>query len=115
LDPRDRDFISELLHSKIATGGGGESSKIETTSLRTVEETLDAPGRAQTVANRPPGNSRAACRLPATASYLAKSECSALRVPRFARTIAACRFAERLEQLLKAVECSRYLSVCTYR
>jgi hypothetical protein len=73
LDPRDRDFISELLHSKIATGGGGESSKIETTSLPTVEETLDAPGRAQTVANRPPGNSRAACRLPATASYLASA------------------------------------------
>jgi hypothetical protein len=42
---------------------------------------------------------------------LAKSERSALRVPRFARTIAACRFAERLQQLLKAVECSLYLSI----
>ncbi len=39
----------------IAIGGGGALSKIETTSLLTVEETLDALGRAQTVAYRPPG------------------------------------------------------------
>jgi hypothetical protein len=72
-------------------------------------------GCAWPCADRRPETSRAACPLPATASYLAKSERSALRVPRFARTIAACRFAERLEQLLKAVECSLYLSICTNR
>ena len=39
----------------IAIGGGGALSKIETTPLLTVEETLDALGRAQAVAYRPPG------------------------------------------------------------
>ena len=39
----------------IAIGGGGALSKIETTPLLTVEETLNALGRAQAVAYRPPG------------------------------------------------------------
>jgi uncharacterized protein with GYD domain len=39
----------------IAIGGGGALSKIETTPLLTVEETLQALGRAQAVAYRPPG------------------------------------------------------------
>jgi uncharacterized protein with GYD domain len=39
----------------IAIGSGGALSKIETTPLLTVEETLDALGRAQAVAYRPPG------------------------------------------------------------
>src|SRR6187431_1037426 len=39
----------------IAIGGGGALSKIETTPLLTVEETLDALGRASSVAYRPPG------------------------------------------------------------
>ena len=42
----------------IAIGGGGALSKIETTSLLTVEETLDALGRAQTVAYCRPERSR---------------------------------------------------------
>jgi len=39
----------------IAIGSGGALSKIETTVLLTVEETLDALRRAQAVAYRPPG------------------------------------------------------------
>ena len=39
----------------IAISGGGALSKFETTRLLTVEETLDALGRAQVVAYRPPG------------------------------------------------------------
>jgi uncharacterized protein with GYD domain len=39
----------------IAIGGGGALSKIETTRLLTIEETLDALGRAQGIAYRPPG------------------------------------------------------------
>jgi len=39
----------------IAIGSGGALSKIETTPLLTVEETLDALGRARVVAYRPPG------------------------------------------------------------
>jgi uncharacterized protein with GYD domain len=39
----------------IAIGSGGALSKIETTPLLTVEETLDALGRARAVAYRPPG------------------------------------------------------------
>ena len=39
----------------IAIGGGGALSKIETTPLLTVEETLEALKRAQAVAYRPPG------------------------------------------------------------
>jgi uncharacterized protein with GYD domain len=39
----------------IAIGGGGAVSKFETTKLLTVEETLDALGRAQTIGYRPPG------------------------------------------------------------
>ena len=39
----------------IAIGGGGALSKFETTSLLTVEETLEALGRANTVAYHPPG------------------------------------------------------------
>jgi uncharacterized protein with GYD domain len=39
----------------IAIGGGGALSKIETTRLLTVEETLEALSRAQAVAYRPPG------------------------------------------------------------
>ena len=39
----------------IAIGGGGALSKIETTSLLTVEETLEALDRAREVAYRPPG------------------------------------------------------------
>jgi uncharacterized protein with GYD domain len=39
----------------IAISGGGALSKFETTPLLTVEETLDALGRAQAVAYRPPG------------------------------------------------------------
>jgi uncharacterized protein with GYD domain len=39
----------------IAIGSGGALSKFETTPLLTVEETLDALGRAKTVGYRPPG------------------------------------------------------------
>ena len=39
----------------IAIGGGGALSKIETTRLLTVDETLDALGRAQAIAYRRPG------------------------------------------------------------
>jgi uncharacterized protein with GYD domain len=39
----------------IAISGGGALSKLETTRLFTVEETLDALGRAQAVTYRPPG------------------------------------------------------------
>ena len=39
----------------IAIGGGGALSKIETTTLLTVEETLDALRRAQKVGYRAPG------------------------------------------------------------
>ena len=39
----------------LAIGSGGALSKMETTVLLTVEETLDALGRAQGVAYRPPG------------------------------------------------------------
>ena len=39
----------------IAIGGGGSLSKIETTVLMTVEETLEALGRANSVSYRPPG------------------------------------------------------------
>ena len=39
----------------IAIGGGGALSKCETTPLLTVEETLEALGRAQGVAYRSPG------------------------------------------------------------
>jgi uncharacterized protein with GYD domain len=39
----------------IALGSGGALSKIETTVLLTVEETLDALGRVPAVGYRPPG------------------------------------------------------------
>lgn len=39
----------------IGIGSGGALSKIETTPLLTVEETLDALGRAKKVAYKPPG------------------------------------------------------------
>ena len=39
----------------IAIGGGGALSKSETTVLMTVEETLEALGRAGSVGYRPPG------------------------------------------------------------
>ena len=39
----------------IALGGGGALSKSETTVLLTVEETLEALGRASSVGYRPPG------------------------------------------------------------
>src|SRR5688500_9114583 len=39
----------------IAIGSGGALSKIETTPLLTVEETLDALDRARSVGYRPPG------------------------------------------------------------
>ena len=39
----------------IAISSGGALSKFETTALLTVEETLDALGRARAVAYRPPG------------------------------------------------------------
>ncbi len=39
----------------IAIGGGGALSKFETTVLMTVEETMDAMGRAQKVAYTKPG------------------------------------------------------------
>lgn len=39
----------------IALGGGGALSKSETTVLMTVEETLEALGRADSVSYRPPG------------------------------------------------------------
>ncbi len=39
----------------IAIGGGGALSKVETTVLMTVEETLEALGRASTISYRPPG------------------------------------------------------------
>ena len=44
-----------ISQSKIAIGSGGALSKIETTPLLTVEETLDALGRARSVGYRPPG------------------------------------------------------------
>ena len=40
----------------IAISGGGALSSIETTPLLTVEETLDALGRARAVSYRPPGS-----------------------------------------------------------
>ena len=39
----------------IAIGGGGSLSKVETTVLMTVEETLEALSRASTISYRPPG------------------------------------------------------------
>ena len=39
----------------LAIGGGGALSKIETTPLLTVEETLEALGRAQSIGYRKPG------------------------------------------------------------
>ena len=39
----------------LALGGGGALSKIETIPLLTVEETLDALGRAQSIGYRKPG------------------------------------------------------------
>jgi uncharacterized protein with GYD domain len=39
----------------IALGGGGALSKVETTPLLTVEETLDALGRVKAVSYRSPG------------------------------------------------------------
>jgi uncharacterized protein with GYD domain len=39
----------------LAIGGGGALSSIETTVLMTVEETLEALGKAQQVRYRPPG------------------------------------------------------------
>ena len=39
----------------IAIGGGGAVSKLETTALLTVEDTLDALARARTIAYQPPG------------------------------------------------------------
>ncbi len=39
----------------IAIGGGGALAKVETTVLLTVEETIEALGRAQQVSYRPPG------------------------------------------------------------
>ena len=41
----------------LAIGGGGALASIETTVLLTVEETLDALGRAQGVGYRAPGAS----------------------------------------------------------
>ncbi|MCW2740054.1 MAG: hypothetical protein JWR45_476 [Blastococcus sp.] len=43
----------------LAIGGGGALSSIETTVLLTVEETMDALGRAQGVGYRAPGASTA--------------------------------------------------------
>ncbi|MDQ2987344.1 MAG: GYD domain-containing protein [Armatimonadota bacterium] len=40
----------------IAITGGGALSKLETTPLMTIEETLDALGRASEIAYRPPGS-----------------------------------------------------------
>jgi len=39
----------------LALGGGGAMSSLETTVLLTVEETIDALGKAQHVGYRPPG------------------------------------------------------------
>ena len=39
----------------IAIGGGGALSRFETTPLLTVEETLAALGRVETIRYRPPG------------------------------------------------------------
>lgn len=39
----------------IAISGGGALSKFETTTLLTVEETLEALGRVETIRYRPPG------------------------------------------------------------
>ena len=39
----------------LAIGGGGALSKMETTPLLTVEETLEALGRAQSIGYRKPG------------------------------------------------------------
>src|SRR5215213_7277466 len=41
----------------IAIGGGGALSKIETTPLLTVEDTMEAMGRAASITYRPPGES----------------------------------------------------------
>jgi uncharacterized protein with GYD domain len=40
----------------IAITGGGALSKLETTPLLTIEETLDALGRASQITYRPPGS-----------------------------------------------------------
>lgn len=40
----------------IAITGGGALSKLETTPLLTIEETLEALGRAREIAYRPPGS-----------------------------------------------------------
>jgi uncharacterized protein with GYD domain len=40
----------------IAISGGGALSKYETTVLMTVEETLEALGRAESIRYRPPGD-----------------------------------------------------------
>jgi hypothetical protein len=50
-----RKYVS-LAAVAIAIGGGGALSKFETTPLLTVEETLDALGRAATVGYRQPGS-----------------------------------------------------------
>ena len=42
----------------LAIGGGGAMSSLETTVLMTVEETMDALGRAQQIKYRPPGAER---------------------------------------------------------
>ena len=56
----------------LAIGGGGALGSIETTVLLTVEETLDALARAQTVGYRAPGrrrrSGRRACRPPRAAA-----------------------------------------------
>jgi|SRR6266581_305296 len=42
----------------IAISGGGALSKLETTALLSVEETLEALGRVETIRYRPPGGAR---------------------------------------------------------
>jgi uncharacterized protein with GYD domain len=49
-----RDIVS-MAAVAIAISGGGALSKFDTTSLLTVEETLDALVRAREIAYRPPG------------------------------------------------------------
>jgi uncharacterized protein with GYD domain len=44
-----------MAAAAIAIGAGGALSKLETTPLLTVEETLEALGRAEKIAYRPPG------------------------------------------------------------
>lgn len=39
----------------LAIGGGGAMTSLETTVLMTVEDTIDALGRAQQISYRPPG------------------------------------------------------------